>query len=181
MLKIDKNIRRPEPLPKLFPRNHLAKPIEQQAKQLERLLRQPNSDAVLAKLPSFHVEFEKAEAEDVFGRGNRHLAPPIRQVSTSVAPLLARESPNSKSARRGQLPPTVPFLCTYPGTNNPPCRHCHRSTFAGNSPTSREQAREPAESNQLSARFSCLKRYKEHHHESIYEKVSDCTLNRVET
>jgi hypothetical protein len=75
MIEIDKSIRRPQPLAQLFSRHHLARPLKQQGKHLNRLLRNPDTAAILAKLPALQIQLKKTEANHILSERNPHSSP----------------------------------------------------------------------------------------------------------
>ncbi len=74
VLEVDERAFRPQALPQLVARQDLARLLEQHDQHLERLILQPQADAVLAQLARAHVELESSESKSVLHRMHgRHL------------------------------------------------------------------------------------------------------------
>src|ERR1700742_698001 len=75
MIEVDKSVWRPQPLAQFFSRPRLARSLKQQGEHLNRLLRNPDSAAIPAKLSAFQIQLKKAEANDILNWRNRHFSP----------------------------------------------------------------------------------------------------------
>src|SRR5882762_7056569 len=62
MIKINKRIAQPEPIPQLLARNHIARLFQENGENLERLLGHLESQAVLANFAGSQVNFKCAKA-----------------------------------------------------------------------------------------------------------------------
>ena len=123
VLEVDERTVRPEAAPQLVARQHLARLLQQHDEHLERLILQPQADAVLAQLARPHVELESSESKSVLHRmQGRHLH------SINQKPAKAQANPGMDcgpaAARRGPpdagVPATGHRSAGYPVTNVSP-------------------------------------------------------------
>ena len=73
MLEIDERALGPQALPQLVPRDDIARPLEQEPQDFERLLLQAHTHGAVPQLARAHVQLERPETKGV---GSLHVLGP---------------------------------------------------------------------------------------------------------